>query len=102
MEKRFKKLTGIAGIVTAITATTIPLAINTQTIEAAVPVNQWKNENGYWYFYKNGKKTTGWKWFTSADEEKQDHWSYFGKDGKLRTSWKYLTTDDGEKKPCSR
>lgn len=99
MKKNLKKIIAVASIAATATAVTTPIVISNITTVEAAPVNQWKNVNGKWYFYKNGKKTTGWKNFTKADGEKTNHWSYFGKDGVLRTGWKYLNKADGEKTP---
>ena len=57
----------------------------------------WKNENGGWKYYKDGKAYTGWHKMGKAEGEKTEHWSYFGKDGKLYTGWRNMGKNEGEK-----
>lgn len=56
--------------------------------------NGWKEDNGYFYYYKNGEYTIGWLQFNNQ-------WYYFGSEGKMRTGWIkdkehwYYLNDDG-------
>ncbi len=40
----------------------------------------WQQENGSWYFYKNGQKLTGW-------QKLDGKWYYLGSDGAMQTGW---------------
>ena len=80
-----------ASVITPVAATVVPV-----TVQAATK-NGWKNENGGWKYYKNGKAYTGWHKMGKAEGEKTEHWSYFGKDGKIYTGWRKMGKAEGEK-----
>lgn len=59
--------------------------------------NKWLNIKGNWYFVKNGKLTTGWRFFTKDDGESLEHWSYFDAEtGSLYTNWHWMGEAEGE------
>lgn len=78
-------------------ATNKTVTIEGKKITVPSKGNKWVNSNGYWHFVKNGTLTKGWKWFTSADGEKVNHWSYFDNNGRLYTNWHSMGTKEGEK-----
>ena len=43
----------------------------------------WKQQGGYWYYYINGVKQTGWVWVDG-------YYFYLGYDGSMRTGWQYI------------
>jgi glucan-binding YG repeat protein len=76
--------------------------------------NEWKQENGSWYFIINGEKQKNWilsnnRWYFLGSDGKmktewvkdKNKWYYFGNDGKMRTGWLkfnsnwYYLNDDG-------
>lgn len=55
-------------------------------------VDGWKKENGNWYYYKNGKKLTGWhelKWSGGQS------WFYFNSTGIMLKGWQKLKWSGG-------
>ena len=48
----------------------------------------WQKENGKWYYYINGKKTTGWK---KIAYKGKDCWFFFDSDGVMITGWRLIT-----------
>ena len=71
--------------------------ITVEVIDKTATKNGWKNENGGWKYYKDGKAYTGWHKMGKAEGEKTEHWSYFGKDGKIYTGWRKMGKNEGEK-----
>lgn len=56
-------------------------------------MNGWIKENNKWYYYKDGKKVTGWqklKWSGGTD------WFYFDSNGVMLTGWQKLKWSKGE------
>ena len=47
------------------------------------PSSNWKKENGYWYYYKDGQKATGWLYDTNA-------WYYMDGNGVMQTGWEFV------------
>ena len=84
---------------TAVITATNGKKITVEVIDKTAPAkkNGWKNENGGWKYYKDGKAYTGWHKMGKAEGEKTEHWSYFGKDGRLYTGWKNMGKNEGEK-----
>ncbi len=67
------------------------VAAGTATITSCkVNVDGWVNTNGKYSYIKDGKKVTGFYYFTSKEGEKTPHWSYFDKNGVLLTGWQWL------------
>jgi glucan-binding YG repeat protein len=56
-------------------------ALQPQPQLEVITKNGWLKENGSWYYYKNGKKETGWL------EYKKDVWYFLATDGKMLTGW---------------
>ena len=54
--------------------------------------NVWKKESGYWYYYKNNKKVTGWQLLSWS---KGKNWFYFDETGKMLLGWQKLTWSKG-------
>ena len=74
---------------------------------APIPVKPgfWKNEDGKWYYIKDGEMLTGWQdigehrfFFHKAGDAKtgwlniDDKWYYFSKRGIMQTGWKKIGT----------
>ena len=56
-------------------------------------MNGWIKENNKWYYYKDGKKVTGWQkltWSGGTD------WFYFDSNGVMLTGWQKLKWSKGE------
>lgn len=88
-------INSIANTVEAATNKTI--TIEGQNVSVPSTGHKWVNLKGYWHFVKDGVLVKGWKWFTSADGEKVNHWSYFDKNGRIYTNWKSMGKNEGEK-----
>ncbi len=53
---------------------------NTAPQQPAQAINGWSYENGYWYYYENNNRVTGWK-------SVQGVWYYMNSDGSMATGW---------------
>ena len=61
-----------------------------KTATCKVNVDGWVNSNGKYSYVKDGKKLTGFYYFTSKEGEKTPHWSYFDKNGVVLTGWQEM------------
>ena len=51
-------------------------------------MNGWHKEDGNWYFYRDGKKVTGWQKLTWSGGE---DWFFFDSNGAMVTGWRLIT-----------
>lgn len=73
---------------------TLSTALGCMRYKGWIDMNGWQKENGKWYFYVNGKKTTGWK---KINWKNADRWFFFDKDGVMVTGWREITYKGAKK-----
>ena len=66
------------------------------TAEAAT-TEGWKKSDGNWYYYKDGKKVTGWQQLPKSSTDSTKAWFYFNGNGVMQTGWKSLKFDTDDK-----
>lgn len=65
-----------------ILSVTIGITSFSPCIANAYVYNGWENNNGHWYYYINGNKTSGW-------QNDRGTWYYLNSDGTMKTGWLY-------------
>ena len=53
--------------------------------ETPTAKNGWESKSGYWYYYVDNKKVTGWKQISSK-------WYYFNKVGAMQKGWQQISS----------